>query len=122
MLAALFTPPIACTNQPAALAMIRARTDPERGRAAVELTKIPTPPVARPRALSVVGAPIAQRTGVSAWRVTSAAPAASYMRSDLVRCTTLHNSIRTTDVVVPVPAGRGFGAAKQAAPPRGVPR
>src|SRR3954468_13563152 len=120
MLAALFTPPIACTNQPAALAMIRARTDRERGRAAVELTMIPTPAAARPRALSAVGAPIAMRSGVSPLRVTSSASAASYMRSDLVRCTILHNSIRTTDVVVPVPAGRGFGA-KQAAPPRGVP-
>src|SRR3954465_9981902 len=102
--------------------MIRARTDPERGRAAVEFTNIPTPAAARPRALSMGGgSALALRTGVSPWRVTSAAPGTSYMRSDLVRCSPLHNSIRTTDVVVPAPAVRaGFGAAKQAAPPRGV--
>lgn len=83
----------------------------------MEMTKIPTPAAARLRALS----PVALRTDASPWPVTSAARAASYMRTD-VRCTADHNSILTTDVVVPAPAGVGFGAAKQAAPPRGVPR
>jgi hypothetical protein len=80
------------------------------------MTSIPMPAVARVRALP----PIA-RTDASPWLVTSAARAASYLRTD-VRCNTNHNSIRTTGVVVPAQAGTGFGAAKQAAPPRGVPR
>ena len=58
----------------------------------------------------------------STWPVTSAARVSSNQYRDLVRCT-VHNSMITSDVVVPVPAGRdGLGAATQAAPPRGVPR
>jgi hypothetical protein len=82
------------------------------------------PALARPRAL---GAPVSTVAPVStAWpTVTFAARATSYRCSDLRPAThnSNHNSIRVSDVVLPVPAALDdFGAAKQGAPPRGVPR
>jgi len=73
--------------------------------------------LARPRALETV------RSVATAWPpVTPAARLTSSRYSDSVRPASL-NSIIHDDVVVPAPAGRGgFGTAKQAAPPRGVPR
>jgi hypothetical protein len=45
------------------------------------------------------------------------------MRNDSVIRTVNHNSIAPTSGFAPVNAGRvAYGAAKQAAPPRGVPR
>lgn len=74
-------------------------------------------PLARPRALGMVPA-----SALASWPVTSPAAGTSYRRSDLARPAHL-NSIVRSDVVVPAPADRdGFGAAKQADPPRGVPR
>ena len=94
----------------------------------MEITKNPTVAAVRTRALSTCASPFAQRAAVGAvgaasgWRVTSALDVPSYMRGAALPVRTNHNSILST-VVVPVPAGRGgFGADKQAAPPRGVPR
>jgi hypothetical protein len=65
----------------------------------------------------------AQFMPISGWPVTSAASRTSYLRNDLVlRPQSVdHNSIVAT-ADVPAPAGAGVRAAKQAAPPRGVPR
>ena len=74
--------------------------------------------LARPRTRAAVCSP------TLGWPVTSAIPAPSYgstVLGDLGR-PVHHNSIVRSDLDTPAVAGRrGFGA-KQAAPPRGVPR
>lgn len=84
------------------------------------MTAVPT--LARPRVLST-----GTCTPVAGWPVTSAAPAPSYRHEsrglDLRPVT--HNSIVGIDALPATAGRRGFGAdtvAKQAAPPRGVPR
>ena len=84
------------------------------------MTAVPT--LARPRVLST-----GTCTPAIGWPVTSAAPASSYRHESrgLDLRSVNHNSIVGTDAL-PATAGRGgFSAdtvAKQAAPPRGVPR
>ena len=76
--------------------------------------------LARPRSLAIAisASPCPMTTG---WPVTPAVPATSYRHSSALDLRHLsHNSIVRTDV--PAAAGRGGFAAKQAAPPRGVPR
>jgi hypothetical protein len=76
-------------------------------------------PLARPRALSTrMPAP------TCSWPVTSAAVAASYRHGALGRDLrpAFHNSIARTDAAVLNLGKRGGFGAKQAAPPRGVPR
>jgi len=76
--------------------------------------------LARPRSLATIsGAMCSMTTG---WPVTPAVPAASYQHASADFRPVYHNSIARTDVVLPAPAGRGGVNAKQAAPPRGVPR
>jgi len=71
-----------------------------------------------PARLRALGTVADART--TAWPVTFEPCSASYVRRDLVP--THSNSIALSGVVAPVPAGRDGSAAKQAAPPRGVPR
>jgi hypothetical protein len=94
------------------------------------MTNCTTPAAAlRPNTLSTLGSPFTQSTGVAAWRrrVPSLGVPAG-MRDDAVFGPTNpnHNSIPAAirSTVVPT-ANAGtdvYGAAKQAAPPRGVPR
>lgn len=88
------------------------------------MTGMPTiTTLARPRFLATTS--VAACSPAAGWPVTSAVPAPSYpsnvARRDLGRAVH-HNSIVRTDAVSPVQAGRGGFGAKQAAPPRGVPR
>ena len=81
--------------------------------------------LARPRSLAMATfAPVCP-TGagsMAGWPVTPAVPVASYQHGSADFRPASHNSIARTDVVLPAPAGRGGVNAKQAAPPRGVPR
>jgi len=91
------------------------------------MTTIMRPTTAAPSAHGGYDIP-SVAAAASAWRVaaqavTSAAAATSYERSDLLP-TVNHNSIvRAADPAGAPNARRGrFGSAKQASPPRGVPR
>jgi len=77
--------------------------------------------LARPRfsAPTISAAVCSMTTG---WPVTPAVPATSYQHDSADLRPVSHNSIARTDVVLPAVAGRGGFGAKQAAPPRGVPR
>jgi hypothetical protein len=83
----------------------------------VEITKFSAVTAARPRTLTQ-GSPLTLRRRGEGWRVTSGVAGASYMRGvnpSLIN----HNSTVPTAVAGTRDA---FGAAEQAAPPRGVPR
>ena len=96
-----------------------------------------TTPAMRPMTAALSASDLAAITAASAWRVaaqavTSAVAAPSYLGSDLVAMTgresnhnsTNHNSIVRSAVPADLPTARRvrFGTAKQASPPRGVPR
>ena len=90
----------------------------------MEITTFSAVTVARPRALTQ-GSPLALRRRGEGWRVTPGLAGASYMRTGHPSVPSLsnHNSIAPMVIGVPVAGTRdAFGAAKQAAPPRGVPR
>ena len=80
--------------------------------------------LARPRFSAASSAPIpaAVWSMTTGWPVTPAVPATSYQHDSADLRPVSHNSIARTDVVLPAVAGRGGFGAKQAAPPRGVPR
>ena len=91
------------------------------------MTKTSTVAAARPRTLSLQGAPLAVPAAVGTWRVGSSPRVSvpTYLRtkSAFMATSAHYNSIRSAVVAATVPvAGDRFGADKQAAPPRGVPR
>jgi hypothetical protein len=100
----------------------------------VTITMTPTVAALRPRVLSAQGSPFALSTAVGMWREqvpSLSAPAGMRDAAAFASSHPTHNSIPATlrSTVVPTVGGtpvhtdRGvYGAAKQAAPPRGVPR
>jgi hypothetical protein len=81
---------------------------------------------AAPRTLSALGSPFTLPTGVAAWRLRVPSVGVPAGMRDLGQQHPSHNSIPAAirSTVVPT-ANVGtdvYGAAKQAAPPRGVPR
>ena len=88
------------------------------------ITTIPTVAAARPRTLSLQGAPFPAAVGT--WRGGDprvAVPTYLRTKSAFMSTSAYHNSIRTAVVAATIPAVRDRGGAdKQAAPPRGVPR
>ena len=96
------------------------------GVAPVTITKTPTVAAARPRTLSLEGTVLAVPTAVGTWRVGSprvSVPTYLRTKSEFMATCAHHNSIRSAVVAATVPVtGDRFGADKQAAPPRGVPR
>ena len=90
------------------------------------ITTTPTVAAARPRTLSLQGAPLALPAAVGAWREEGprvTVPTYRRTKSAFMSASTYHNSIRTTVVAATIAAVRDrVGTDKQAAPPRGVPR
>jgi hypothetical protein len=109
--------------------LLRARDRKREGVAPVTMTNWTTTAAAlRPRTLSALGSPFTQSTGVAAWRRVPTLGVPAGMRDIAVSEPNhpTHNSIpaaiRSTVVPTANAGTNGYGAAKQAAPPRGVPR
>jgi hypothetical protein len=82
---------------------------------------------AAPRTLSALGSPFTPATDVAAWRVrvpSVSVPAGVRDAAVLGQNHPSHNSITAAlrSAVVPTANVGTYGATKQAAPPRGVPR
>jgi hypothetical protein len=97
----------------------------QKGVAPVTITMIPAAAALRSRTLSTQGAPFVLPVAGDSWRdrvPAGAARTGARTESAFGSIYVHHNSIAKQMPAVSVNAYRGVDAAKQVAPPRGVPR